>query len=202
MASTASGIDANAVIMITGKAGLSRFSSVSRPKPFMPAIRTSLSTRSAVDSGSSLSACSALSASVTRCPPASKVAAIMRRMLRSSSTTRMLANRFLPHRNIQRESGSVPELTAREDSTVMRLDDFFCDIEPQSRRADVRGVIGKLCERLEDAWQNVRRDSGPAVAHDGARDVALAPDFHANGPAFGRVTKRIAYQVGDDPRQF
>src|ERR1700730_8965937 len=187
--------------MITGSAGLSRFSSVSRPNPFIPAIRTSLSTRSAVDSGNSLSACSALSASVTRCPPASKVAAITRRMLRSSSTTRMLANRFLPHRNVYRKSGSVSQFAAREDSTVMRLDDFFCDIQPQPRRADVRGVIGKLCERLKDARQNVGRDAGPAVAHDGARDVALAPNLQPDGPAFGSVAKRVADQVRNDPGQ-
>src|SRR5450755_2196818 len=178
--------------MITGNAGLSRFSSVSRPKPFMPALRTSLSTRSAVDSGSSLRACSALSASVTRCPAVSKVAATMRRMLRSSSTTRMLANRFLPHRNIHRESGSVPQLAAREDSTVMRLDDFLCDIQAQARRTDVRGVIGKLREGLEDARQDVGRDARAAVAHDGACDVALAPDFQSDGPACGCITQRVA----------
>src|SRR5579871_5580757 len=187
--------------MITGKAGLRRFSSVSKPKPLIPAMRTSLSTRSAVDSGNSLSACSALSASMTRCPAVSKVAATMRRMLRSSSTTRMLANRFLPHRNIHRESGSVSQLAAREDPAVMRLDDFLGDVQPEARRADVRGIIGKLRERLEDARQNVRGDSRAAVAHDGARDVALASNFHPDVPAFGGVAQCISHQVGHHPWQ-
>src|SRR3984893_9335994 len=183
--------------MITGSAGLSRFSSVSRPNPFIPAIRTSLSTRSAVDSGSSLSACSALSASVTRYPPASKVAAIMRRMLRSSSTTRMLANRFLPHRNVHRESSALSHFAAREDSTVMRLDDFFCDIQAEPRRADVRGVIWELREGLEDARQDVGRDARAGVAHDSARDVALASDFQLDTSGVGCVAQRVSDQVGD-----
>src|SRR5271166_5821138 len=187
--------------MITGSEGLRRFSSVSRPKPFMPAIRTSLSTMSAVDSGNSLSACSALSASVTRKPAASKVAAIMRRMLRSSSTTRMLANSFLPNWNVYGEGGAAPEFTACENSTVMRLDNLLGDIEPQSRGTDVSGIIGKLCEWFKDARQDVRRNSRAVVAHNGARDVARAPDFQRNGAAGGRVAKRIADQVRDHPRQ-
>src|ERR1700689_664863 len=100
----------------------------------------------------------------------------MRRILRSSTTTRMLANRFLPHRNIDRKSSPVPQFAARENSAVVRLDDFLGDIESQARRADVRGFIGKLRERLEDARQDRRSDARAAVAHDGARDIALPPD--------------------------
>src|SRR5579872_444377 len=187
--------------MITGSPGLSRFSSASRPKPFIPAIRTSLSTRSAVDSGNSLSACSALSASVTRCPPLSKAAAIMRRMLRSSSTTRMLANRFLPYRNVDSKSGPAPEFAAREDPAVVRLDDFLRDIQPESRRANVRCIIGELREWFEDARQNIRRDAGPVVGHDRARDVALAMNLQLDGTAVGRVAQRVTDQIGDYPRQ-
>src|SRR5580658_7682110 len=98
----------------------------------------------------------------------------MRRMLRSSSTTRILANCFLPHRNVHRESRAAPQFAAREDSTVMRLDDFLRDIQSEPRRADVGRIVRKLRKRLEDARQNVRRDAGAVVAHDGSRDVRLA----------------------------
>src|ERR1700722_15805408 len=111
----------------------------------------------------------------------------MRRMLRSSSTTRMLANRFLPHRNIDGKSGAVSEFAAREDSPVMRLDDFFCDVKPEPCRAYVRGVIGELCERFEDEWENIGRDAGSGIGHDCARDISLALNFEFDSSALRRI---------------
>src|ERR1700688_1949694 len=167
--------------MITGVAGRSRLTSSSSLKPSIPAIRTSDMMSDTIRSAplrlSSSSARSALSASITEKPSGSSVATIMRRMLRSSSTTRILANHFLPNRKLDDETAALAAPAAGENPAVVSLDDFLGDVQSEPGRAGARRLVGKLRVRLEDPRQHVFGDSGAGVGHDHARGGGLGLDF-------------------------
>src|SRR5262249_39627307 len=150
-------------IMMTWTAGPFCLSVFSSPKPSIPAIRISLRTISVSPSAATSSARSALSASVTRWPAPSRVAPNIRRMLRSSSTTRILAKQLLPNWNVDSKCGAFAGRTLRKDAPVVGLDDLLGDIKSESGGAHFSGTVRRLRVRLEDARHHLGRDAGAGV---------------------------------------
>src|SRR5579875_4180788 len=125
----------------------------------------------------------------------------MRRMLRSSSTTRMLAKHLLPYRNLDREGGARADPAAHENPSVVRLDDLLGDIQPQSGRAGAaRGAV-TLGIGLEDALERAALDSAAGVADHHAHRRVMLRQFDRDSPARRSVAQRISHQVGDYPGQ-
>src|SRR5579885_2957716 len=104
-------------------------------------------------------------------------------MLRSSSTTRILAKRLLPQRNFDRKGGSDADSAAHKNSPVMRLDDFLGDIESQAGRAGLAGHRRSLRVRFEDRFQGAAVDSASGIADHHAHGAVMLRQFDCDASA-------------------
>jgi hypothetical protein len=81
-------------------------------------------------------------------------------------------------------------------STLVRLDDSFCDVQAESgpTRPVVRAIAGKTEMWLEDRLLLVSRDAWALVAYADPRLLFFSPQAYADLPAIG-IFDRVEQQI-------
>src|SRR4029453_9994824 len=175
--------------------------SPSRASPSMPAMRTSLSTRSKPRSRSAAKASSALAATSGSWPRPFRDVAGGERMFGSASTRRPFALPGLSAagaRQLEREAGASSDRAFEGDPAPMCLDDVADDGKPEARPAEIAGA-GRLREALEDPLPLLRRNPRTRVGHREG-DGAVSSGGRDDDPASrGRVAEGVREQIRRAP---